>query len=324
MKQCQNCGTQLPDAARFCSKCGADQAVAEPRRRGENRRSTLGLILAALALCLSVLAVCFALGLFGGRRPAAPEETPLPAETVTPDPEPTATSRPTATPVPTETPDAASTETPAPTPDRAEALNALGVSTKGLTPEMAAAYAGLILAEPYPVVRAAMFDGGGVPVIWIAHGDAVQRPTDREILDGDYGDQPYAYLDGRVVECPWITTLLREGEDAVVAQSWGNYYSDFRDDFRLYHMKNGQLEPEPFATGTAGFPAASCVLNGQPVGSDDADDYLTLLEVYRMVDPELEILLDASSGLADMLFLSGSKTWYEGRELAEALLAYAG
>ena len=318
MKQCGNCGTQLSDAARFCSKCGADQAAAVSRR-GMNRRGTLGLILAALALCLSVLAVCFALGLFGGRGPDAPVDTPLPAETATPSP------LPTATPIPTETPDAAPTETPAPTPDRAEALNALGVSTKGLTPEMAAAYAGLLLAEPYPEVRAAMFDGGGVPVIWIAHGNStVDTIGEQTTLDGDYDDRPYVYLDGAVVECTWITSLLREGDDAVVAQSWGSYYSDFRDDFRLYHMKNGQLEPEPFATGTAGFPAASCVLNGQPVGSDAEEDYLTLLEVYRMVDPELELLLNASSGLADLLFLSGSKTWYEGRELAEALLAFAG
>ena len=318
MKHCKNCGTELPDAARFCNSCGADQTAGGPRQRGEKRWLVLGIVVAALALCLSVAMICYALGLFGGRKPVAPEETPPPVETLKPSP------KPTVTPVPTETPDVTPTETPAPTPDPAEALLALGVSTKGLTREMAAAYAGLLLAELYPVVRATIFDGGGIPVIWIAHSkDTVELYGGEEALDDDYDDRPYVYLDGTVVECTWITTLLREGDDAVVAQAWGNYYGDFLEDFRLYHMKNGQLDPEPFATGTAGFPASAAVLNGQPVGSDDEEDYLTLLEVYRMVDPDLEILLNATSGLADMLFLSGSKPWYEGRELADALLAYA-
>lgn len=266
---------------------------------------TLSLVLAIVALCISLLALSLALGLFGGRS-AAPIPTPTPV--------------PSTVPTPTDTPTAPPTETPAAPPDRTEALNELGVSTKGLTPEMAKAYAELILAEEHPVVRAAMFDGGGIPMLWLAYGASVIDYGDYEALELPYDDRVYAFLDGAAEECTWITTLLREGDEAVVAQAWVDEVCDLQDDFRLYRMKNGRLAAEPFASGTVGINGAT--LNGHSLGGEE--DYFTLREVYQLVDGELEILLNADSGLAAMLFLTGRYPWLEGQTLAEALLAYAG
>lgn len=269
-------------------------------------RTWLSLALSLLALCTAVLAVCVSLGLFDEAQPDPPAPTQSP--TATPTPLPTGTQEPTPT------------ETPTETPDRTETLRKLGVPTENLTPEMAKAYAALIRAETQPVVRAAIFDGGGMPMLWLAHGASAENFEDREALEGPYGDRVYGYQDGRVLECPWITSLLREGDQAVVAQVWLDYVSDLQDDFRLYRMENGSLAKEPFASGTVGINGAT--LNGQPVGG--AEEFLTLEAVYKLLDPELEILLNADSGLADLLFLSGRYTWLEGAELAEALEAYGG
>lgn len=318
MKHCKNCGAELHDDARFCSSCGAEQAKSgaqsvRPECQAEKHRGTLGLVLAVVALCVALLALAFALGLLGGQ----------PGQSVTPGPgdTPVPSAVPTESPKPTDpAPSAPPTETPTATPDRTEALDELGVSAKGLTPEMARAYAALILAEQHEVVRAAIFDGGGVPMLWLAYGAAAEDYGDWEALDGPYGDQVYVFRDGEIEKCPWITTLLREGDETVIAQAWVDEVSDLQDDFRLYRMKNGRLEAEPFASGTVGINGAT--LNGQQVGGED--EYLTLKEVYKLVDPELEILLNADSGLADLLFLSGQKPWLEGETLAAALEAYAG
>lgn len=181
----------------------------------------------------------------------------------------------------------------------------------------ALAFADKLRAETMPVVKAALFNAGGHPMLWIARGrgwDALNSAIEYE-----YDDSVYMLSGGKPVRTTWVTALLRAGENGVVVQSQGAYYSDFAEVFRLYHLSDGSIAGDPFAEGLFD-PLNGSRLNGvnvpAPTGTQQG-----AIEVYRLADPDLNVLLSASSGLADMLFLRGD--WQDGRQLEQTLREYA-
>ena len=186
-----------------------------------------------------------------------------------------------------------------------------------MSAEMARAYAEAVGGVGKPYVRAALFDaGGGLPLLWVAWGDdAYIDDGGRWVMSAGYGDQIYGYADGQLVRCPWMTTLLRAGENGVVAQMKISYYSDNAEDFSLYRLSGGGIAQTPFAAGTYD------ALNGARLNGQTVSDVYSLLDLYRQADPNVEIWLNAESGLADMLFLAGE--WSDGADMRNALLAYA-
>lgn len=172
-------------------------------------------------------------------------------------------------------------------------------------------------AETMPVVKAALFNAGGQPMLWIARGQVWN--AENNAIEYEYDDSVYMLSGGKLVRTAWITALLRAGENGVVVQSQGSYYSDFAEVFRLYHLSDGTIAPEPFAEGLF-----------DPYNGSRLNDTLVSLpewmrsdpiEVYRLADPDLNVLLSASSGQADMLFLRGD--WRDGWQLEQALRDYA-
>lgn len=186
-----------------------------------------------------------------------------------------------------------------------------------MSAEAALAFADTIRDTGKAVVRAALFDaGGGTPLLWVAWGDdSYIDENGRTVLTGDYGDQVYGFGGGRIIRCPWMTTLLRAGENGVIVQKKGSYYSDFAEDFSMYRLTGGGIMAAPFATGTHD-PFNGSTLNGQKVNY-----VFDLTSLYEKAEPGVQILLSAESGLADMLFLSG--VWSDGAAMRDALLAYA-
>ena len=186
-----------------------------------------------------------------------------------------------------------------------------------MSAEAARAYADVIGGTGKPCVRAALFDaGGGLPLLWVAWGDAAYiDEAGRWVMSEGYGDQVYGYAGGQLVRCPWMTTLLRAGEGGVIAQMKVSYYSDNADDISMYRLSGGGIAGTPFATGT--FDA----LNGARLNGQAVSDVYSLLDLYRRADPDVQIWLSADSGLADMLFLRGE--WSDGAAMRSALLAYA-
>lgn len=178
-------------------------------------------------------------------------------------------------------------------------------------------FADKLQAETMPVVKAALFNAGSQPMLWIARGQGWD-PVNNAI-QYEYDDSVYMLSGGKLVRTAWITALLRAGENGVVVQSQGAYYSDFAENFRLYHLSDGTIATEPFAEGVFD-PMNGSRLNGAPVNMPDwmKTDSTAL---YRMADPDLNVLLSASSGLADMLTLRGD--WRDAWHLEQTLREYA-
>ena len=181
----------------------------------------------------------------------------------------------------------------------------------------ALAFADKLRAETMPVVKAALFNAGGQPMLWIARGQGWDLGN--SAIQYEYDDSVYNLSGGKVTRSAWITALLRAGENGVVVQSQGAYYSDFAETFRLYHLSDGAIAGEPFAEGVFD-PMNGSRLNGAPV---DLPEWMKTdsAALYRMADPDLNVLLSASSGLADMLFLKGD--WRDARQLEQTLREYA-
>ena len=187
-----------------------------------------------------------------------------------------------------------------------------------MSAEAARAYADVIRSTDKPVVRAALFDaGGGLPLLWVAWGDdAYIEESGRTVISEGYGDQVYGYAGGQILRFPWMTTLLRAGENGVIVQKKMSYYSDNAEDFSMYRLTGGGIAAAPFATGT--FDA----LNGAWLNGQALVNVSGLTALYQQADPNVQVWLSAESGLADMLFLYGD--WSEGAAMRGALLAYAG
>lgn len=127
-------------------------------------------------------------------------------------------------------------------------------SACAMSAAQARTFATVLRNTSYPVVKAALFDGGnGIPLLWVAHADREDysaRIADFS-LDGNYDDQIYAFSNGSIVECAWMTTVLRMGENGVIVQAWTPYESEFGQSFNMYHMTNGLISDTPFATGSS-------------------------------------------------------------------------
>ena len=192
-------------------------------------------------------------------------------------------------------------------------------STCAMSAEQAGAFAALLKQIRYPIVRAALFDGGnGIPLLWVAHADRedyFSRIADFS-LDGNYDDQIYAFSNGSVVECAWMTAVLRTGENGVIVQAWTPYESEFGQSFNMYHMTNGLISDTPFATGSSDIGGS--YLNGQYVGEGSV---IGLRDLYKMVESDLETLLEASSWLTGYLNLTGN--WIDGLTMCDLLEQYA-
>ena len=186
-----------------------------------------------------------------------------------------------------------------------------------MSADAARAYADTVESTGKAVVRAALFDaGGGIPLLWVAWGDgAYVDEGGRTVLTGDYGDQVYGFGGGRIIRCPWMTELLRAGENGVIVQRKVSYYSDFADDFSMYRLTGGGITEAPFATGTWD------EFNGSTLNGQKMNYIFDLPSLYEKAEPGVQIWLCAESGLADMLFLSG--VWSDGAAMRDALLAYA-
>lgn len=182
-----------------------------------------------------------------------------------------------------------------------------------MTAPAAETYAQVIRSTPGAVVKAALFDGGsGVPMLWVAHGDGWD--SDLQALTGTYGDSVYTFVNGELQQCKWITSLLRPGSDGVVMQMYISEVSDHVSKFRLLRLNNGQIADEPFATGESG-PFEGGFINGNPVTAPGTG--ATVYDLAAMIEYDLEVYLDAQSGLADMLFLTGN--WGDGAHVASVL-----
>lgn len=189
-----------------------------------------------------------------------------------------------------------------------------------MSAEQASAFAAILKNAHYPVVKAALFDGGnGIPLLWVAHGES-ENSADAYmdfVLDEDYGDQIYAFNNGSVVECPWMTTVLRTGQNGVIVQSWTPRESEFGVSFRMYHMTNGLISDTPFATGSCD-PFQGAYLNDRQVGWGGNVD---VWDLYNMAESDLATLLEASSWSSGQLNLTGN--WTDGQTMCSLLESYA-
>lgn len=177
----------------------------------------------------------------------------------------------------------------------------------------------------YSSVMAALFDGGdGIPLLWIARGNNGTWSGDWEsgfyyLIETDFHDQIYAYNNGTTEKCPWMTKLLKVGTDGILAQIDLDYWHEFGTNFNLYHLNGGKISDYVLATGSHD-PFGKCILNGVTL-ADGGEPYLSELDLFRMVDPDVEYLLSAETGFSGMLILSGN--WIDGETMLDALFDYA-
>ncbi len=177
-------------------------------------------------------------------------------------------------------------------------------SKLNLTPEIAEAYAQLIrdeYAKGMYNVRVVMFDGGGVPMMWLASGNG----GDGTYIAYDYMDHVYTYRNGKVEQCKWISTLLKAGENGVVVRERVNMASDFVSDLEFYRINGGQFADSYFADGTYG--PWDVIYNGTNYGDSSN---ISWSEYYRLADSGASVLAAAVSGLSDQLNLYGE--WSDG------------
>lgn len=184
-------------------------------------------------------------------------------------------------------------------------------SKLNLTPEIAEAYAQLIrdeYAKGMYNVRVVMFDGGGVPMMWLASGNG----GDESYIAYDYMDHVYTYRNGKVEQCKWISTLLKAGENGVVVRERVNMVSDFVSDLEFYRINGGQFADSYFADGVYG--PWDVTYNGTDYGDSST---ISWSEYYRLADSGASVLAAAVSGLSDQLNLYGE--WGDGYNAATAL-----
>lgn len=202
------------------------------------------------------------------------------------------------------------------------------INSCNMSPEQAQAFAALIEGESrqYPVVMAALFDGGdGIPLLWLAHGNDGTWDGNWEYgfsyrIENNYQDQIYAYNNGMIEKCPWMTKVLKTGTDGIVIQISLDKDSELGTHFKMYRLNNGGISPYYFASG-AYDPVGNAVLNGQTV--ETGGQFLDEIDLYRMVDTGIDDLLSATTGSAGMLVLSGAGNWIEGATMSSALTEYA-
>lgn len=199
------------------------------------------------------------------------------------------------------------------------------LSACNMSSEQAEAFASLIENElwQYPVVMAALFDGGnGIPLLWIAHGSDGEWAGNPEYgftyrIENNYNAQIYAYNNGTTEKCSWMTKLLKAGTDGIIVQIDLDPMYEFGTYFRMFRLNGGKIEPYSFATG-AHNPFGECILNSITVAEDGE---LSELDLFRLVDIDIEYLLSAETGFSGMLILSGN--WVDGATMQSALYDYA-
>ena len=182
-----------------------------------------------------------------------------------------------------------------------------------MSAEQARAFAALLENARYPVVKAALFDGGnGIPLLWVVHGDRTQDVGSIVQIQGNFGDNIYYYVNGQVEQCSWMTALLRAGDNGIMVQR-----NKTSSSIKMYRLWGGTIASEPFATATWD-PVGEVTFNGQYVGTGTS---VSIWDVYSMADNDIELLLQSASDTSDILVLNG--TWINGEEMESLLYQYA-